>query len=216
MGDSLHPVRLIVHAAFSAQAATIYVPDEYPKIQWAINNASAGDVIIVGDGVYLEHININKPLSLISENGSENTILDSNNSGSAVLVSASDVTIDGFSIRNFGTGPFDSGVKISNQANNVSVRDCDITKGRFGIFSIPWYSELANDITIENCTISHTSVAISGSMLNSTIKNNWIFNNSRGISGIFMNVDIIDTKMNNNRMGICLVKSSFSKMQIQQ
>ena len=26
----------------------IYVPDDYAKIQWAVNNASAGDTIIIG------------------------------------------------------------------------------------------------------------------------------------------------------------------------
>jgi|LGVE01.1.fsa_nt_gb hypothetical protein len=30
-----------------AYAKTIYVPDIYAKIQWAVNNASTGDTIIV-------------------------------------------------------------------------------------------------------------------------------------------------------------------------
>ena len=44
-----------------ASARTIYVPDDYAKIQWAVDNASDGDTIIVRDGVYVENIDINKP-----------------------------------------------------------------------------------------------------------------------------------------------------------
>ena len=35
-----------------ASARTIYVPDNYAKIQWAVDNASAGDTITVRDGTY--------------------------------------------------------------------------------------------------------------------------------------------------------------------
>ena len=35
-----------------ASATTIYVPDDYTKIQLAIDNAKAGDIIVVRDGWY--------------------------------------------------------------------------------------------------------------------------------------------------------------------
>ena len=51
----------------------IYVPDDYAKIQWAVDNASFGDTIIIRDGVYVENVYVNKKcLSIRSENGSEN------------------------------------------------------------------------------------------------------------------------------------------------
>lgn len=194
--------------AFSVQATTIYVPDDYAKIQWAVDNASAGDVIIVREGVYREHININKPLSLISENGSENTILDGNNSGSVVLVSTSDVTIDGFSIRNFGREFYDSGIRISNTFRNISIRNCNITNGKNGISGSVAYS------TIEKCTVSHTSNAIAMGLVNSTIKDVWVYNNTRGLWCSFVNVSMKDVKLNNNLMGILLSGyNSFSKIE---
>jgi hypothetical protein len=59
-----------------ANPKTIVVPDDYPKIGWAIGNASAGDTIFVMKGIYEGSINqtlvINKTLSLIGED-SKNT-----------------------------------------------------------------------------------------------------------------------------------------------
>ncbi len=44
------------------------------RIQWAVDNATDGDTIIVRDGIYSESINANKQ-SIKSENGSENCII---------------------------------------------------------------------------------------------------------------------------------------------
>jgi nitrous oxidase accessory protein len=63
---------ILVFCAFigTASAATVYVPDDYAKIQWAIDNATAGDAIIVRDGTYSENVDVNKRLTIKSENGS--------------------------------------------------------------------------------------------------------------------------------------------------
>ncbi|KAF5429580.1 hypothetical protein C5S39_08730 [Candidatus Methanophagaceae archaeon] len=44
----------------SLSSNTIYVPDDYAKIQWAVNNATAGDTIIVRDGTYNENVDVKK------------------------------------------------------------------------------------------------------------------------------------------------------------
>ena len=53
-GHLLFAALLIAFSSIGcAQAAkTIYVPDDYAKIQWAVDNASVGDTIIVRDGTY--------------------------------------------------------------------------------------------------------------------------------------------------------------------
>jgi len=40
----------------TAKSATIYVPDDYPTIQGAVNAANSGDTIIVRDGTYTENV----------------------------------------------------------------------------------------------------------------------------------------------------------------
>ena len=37
-----------------ASATTYYVPDDHEKIQWAVDNATDGDTIIVKDGVFMK------------------------------------------------------------------------------------------------------------------------------------------------------------------
>jgi len=52
---------LILSAFAGVSAArTIYVPEDYEKIQWAVDNASAGDTIIVRDGIYTENVDVKK------------------------------------------------------------------------------------------------------------------------------------------------------------
>ncbi len=78
---------------------TIYVPDDYAKIQWAVDNASNGDSIIVRDGTYVENVNVNKRLTIQSENGAANCIVAAADSGDDVFdVTADYVDISGFTI----------------------------------------------------------------------------------------------------------------------
>ena len=59
-------VVVLFFAAFTAvvNAATIYVPDDYGTIQDAVDNATAGDTIIVRDGTYTENVHVNKSLTM--------------------------------------------------------------------------------------------------------------------------------------------------------
>ena len=75
-----------------ASAKTIYVPDDHARIQWAVDNASAGDSIIVRDGVYVG----NKKLIITSKNGTENCIVRAANPNDSVFYITADIayTID--------------------------------------------------------------------------------------------------------------------------
>jgi nitrous oxidase accessory protein NosD len=78
-------------------SSTIVVPDDYPTIQEAINNASEGDTIFVRSGMYNENVVVNKGVSLIGENSS-NTIIDGMNKDVTVWVQSWNVSVSGFTI----------------------------------------------------------------------------------------------------------------------
>ncbi|TET64318.1 hypothetical protein E3J49_04485, partial [Candidatus Bathyarchaeota archaeon] len=63
-----------------AEPGIIVVPDKYAKIKWAIGNVTAGTTIFVRSATYYEHLDINKPLTLVGENR-DSTIIDGNKTG---------------------------------------------------------------------------------------------------------------------------------------
>ena len=80
-------------------------------IQGAIDNSSVnnGDTIIVKDGTYNENINVTKEITIQSESGYLNTTVISTSTTQSVFeVSASNVTIDGFT----AYGTIDYGIMI--------------------------------------------------------------------------------------------------------
>jgi hypothetical protein len=86
------------------EAKTWYVDDDggsgidFTNIQDAVDAAYEGDIIYVYNGTYYERISIPNSLTLIGENRSANII--GMGSGKCVYITASNVTIEGFTIRN--------------------------------------------------------------------------------------------------------------------
>jgi parallel beta-helix repeat protein len=81
---------------------TLEVPSsEYPTIQDAINNASAGDLIFVHDGIYSQSLVINESVSLVGEDSDLTVIYGSGASppNYVINVIASGVTIEDFTVR---------------------------------------------------------------------------------------------------------------------
>jgi nitrous oxidase accessory protein NosD len=83
-------------------SATIYVPDNNATIQGAVDNAAAGDTIIVRDGTYRENVKVNKRLTIRSENGPANTIVVSPEgvNDHVLSVTADHVSIKGLTVKN--------------------------------------------------------------------------------------------------------------------
>jgi predicted outer membrane repeat protein len=94
----------LVLLASIAHPATIYVPDNYAKIQDAINASVNGDTIIVRPGTYLENINFNgKEVVVRSEQGYSSTVIDGRFLGTVVQFhngEGSGAVLEGFTIVN--------------------------------------------------------------------------------------------------------------------
>ncbi|HEC75996.1 MAG TPA: hypothetical protein ENI33_01905, partial [Thermoplasmatales archaeon] len=139
-------------------SSTLYVggtgAGNYSKIQDAIDNASNGDTIFVYSGIYYENVVINKSINLIGEN-KNTTIIDGNNTGDVVYVTANNVSIRNFTIRNSGNNWRDSGIKIRSSFNHIS--GCNILDCYDGIYTHFSYS---SNNTISSCNIYLNNIGI--------------------------------------------------------
>ena len=171
----------------------VFVPDDYPTIQEAINAVENGDIVLVNPGTYVENINYNgknitvaslfyttQDTSYISQ-----TIIDGNQDGSVVTFeSGEDSTafLCGFTITNGDGGYGGGGISISG---SPLIEDCIIqnnsaTRGG-GIY-------VAGSPTIKNNTIQNNSVTIAGGGIISyggemVIQNNLISQNHSDVYG---------------------------------
>jgi len=132
-----------------AEPGIIVVPDKYARIKWAIGNATAGTTIFVRNATYYEQLDVNKPLTLVGENR-DSTIIDGNKTGTVIKVTANDVVIRGFTIRNSNQSAVTShaGIKISGQRCNITGNH--ITKNKIGIFVTSQKSRIEENRVINN------------------------------------------------------------------
>lgn len=95
----LLPAMLLILSCGTASSSTLYVPDGYPTIQDAVDNATAGDTIVIRNGTYLENVVVNKSLTITSESGPEYTTVNASNESYHVFtITASNVSITGLTI----------------------------------------------------------------------------------------------------------------------
>ena len=155
-----------------ASARTIYVPDDYAKIQWAVDNASDGDMIIVRDGIYYESITVSKHLTIKSENGHANCIVNGSWWLDVFKLEADGIRIEGFTITGGEHGIYilSSNNKIIN--NNISSNKWD------GIFL---YGSNNNIISNNNISNNWGGIDLSYSSNNIISNNNISSNRGDGI-----------------------------------
>ena len=95
-------ISLLFYTVLYSAASTTEVCEscDYNSIQDAVDNAISGDSIIIKAGVYKEFaIRIEKEIHLIGE---ENSIIDGENNGTIINVSAENFSIKGLTIKNVG------------------------------------------------------------------------------------------------------------------
>jgi parallel beta-helix repeat protein len=160
--------------SLGSQRPMIVVPVDLHTIQEAIDKASSGDTILVKAGIYPENIFINKPISLIGED-KFNTIIDGSNSGTVIEVTASNVSIENFTVRDAGSSIEDSGIELSSTENCTVNGNVVIENGYNGIMvsHSAWNTVTRN--TIAEAT--HGIILVSSS--SDTVSENDVENASR-------------------------------------
>jgi len=107
----------IMLMAGGAGAATLTVDDsggaDYTRIQDAINNSNASDIIDVYSGTYYENVNVNKALTL---RGIGMPVVNAGGNGSAITLAVDGITLEGFTAKGGGL----SGISISSNSNTLS------------------------------------------------------------------------------------------------
>lgn len=206
--------------------------NNYSSIQQAVNAAAENDTLFVYNGVYQEHIEIDKSINLLGENR-QNTIIDGEHNGNVIQITSDKVNISEFTIKKSGSTTMNAGIKLqSNQStitnNNIINNGNDaifMKQSSFNIISNNYFSsnqhntislqDNSNNNTITNNTIhntTHRSISLINHCLNNTIQHNLI-NSTQMLYAVhcslYSSTNIIhnNTLLRNNK-AIYLEKSS--------
>ena len=161
-------------------------PADFQSIQEAVDAADSGDTVFVHNGVYVEHVSINKTISLVGEN-SFNTIIDADySSPAAILIHAQDVTVRNLTAKNsqhaghWGREDIRGGIYL-DQSSGCIVEDCIVTGNEHGINLRGSKDNIVSHNLAErnNCGI-RISYASTNSE-NNLVEGNWLVNNTRGM-----------------------------------
>lgn len=147
---------------------------DHTHIQWAIDNASEGDTIIVEAGTYRENLIINKTVSLVGA-GRDNTTIDGQGNGDVIHVEASWVNISGFQILN---APYVCSGILLDGVDSCIVTDNRLCDNGDGICldDSDW-----NGITENICRANDIYGIILYDSFNNTLQNNTCGENIYGI-----------------------------------
>ncbi|KAF5436060.1 CASH domain-dontaining protein [Candidatus Methanophagaceae archaeon] len=177
-------------------------PDQFnpssTPIQSAIDHATAGNTIIVKNGAYTENVDVDKCLTIRSENGPENCTVNAAIHGDSVfelIWSADNTNLSGFTVSG-ATGTDSAGISL------VGVSHCNISGN---IVSGNNEGILVFDEANNNKIINNTITSNSGDgiylfwAVQNTIENNNVSLNSN--QGIFINFSGSNTIANNTMAG---------------
>lgn len=212
-------------------------PNNYTRIQDAVDNASNGDTVFVYSGIYshyfpgsLSCVLITKSISLIGED-KYTTIINGSGTQRVVYIQSDKVQVSGFTIQN-GGNPGESswgiGVDFLNHRTNAIITDNIIIYNQRGIFVEQFssnveiydniinnnrygiYSDYDTNITnIHNNIISYNSYGIYSWHSQLSIHHNQIINNSIGMFLTDVNNDYLISHNNikENNVGLELSQS---------
>lgn len=129
---------LVASASLPASAhATVHTVGA-DGIQAAIDRASAGDVVEVPPGTYLEHVRLDRAITLRGRGG----MVDGEGRGTVLRISAAGARVEGLKIRASGIDieASDSCIYVEPSATGAVVEHNDLTACEYGI----WIHQTAN------------------------------------------------------------------------
>jgi len=136
-----------IHQTRSGKTLVVNATGEgdYTRIQWAVDNASDGDTVLVESGIYIEQITINKSISLVGN--VDECIIDGNRSGTVITVSSDGVEIMGLTVK--GSSGQESAIFL-DEVQNCTIKGNNITKNSRGIGIEGCNNKIENNIFYGN------------------------------------------------------------------
>lgn len=156
----------------------LYVPDNFPTIQAAINYAEEGDLVFVRSGTYYEHLVVNKTLTLFGEDRNTTIVDGEYLFPSVVNVTANNVKISGFTIQHCPDG---GRALWLNDYVNMTFSYNIITGCNEGVRLVRSSGNVVSDNIVQDCYYN-TGVGIDYGF-NNTVYRNTIIDNHYGLSG---------------------------------
>jgi len=186
----------------------------YTCIQYAIDNASNGDIVFVYNGTYYENLFLGKSIFLIGENRNNTIIYPKNvvlNENSTIYITADNCTIDGFTITNNDFETNIIGINLFSSGNMINGNS--ISKFKYGIYindevnrHVFTDNNISNNL-ISNCT---DGIYVISNAEDNMIFNNDLFYNTEGMTlYYFINNSILDNYVYSNEIyGIYISSNS--------
>lgn len=167
----------------SAAVLTVGVKggENYTSIQEAVNNSQNGDTIVVSPGIYIENVNVDKEIAIISK---------------------TDVSGDRLN-RTYVIGAVPTNDVFSINSNNVKITGFHIMGGPSGINA---YQEVGLYLEgVQNCSLSNNTLMLNdvGIGLNNS-QGNFLDNNRIGLGS----TGIILSRSNENKLSNNLVETN--------
>ena len=167
---------ILPSATVKAQSKTIIVPDNYPTIQAAIDNASAGDTVFVRSGTYNQNISIGKSINLIGQNSQTTKLIMPQfyvfHNGPAVAppptyvinINANEVTISNFTVENPNYG----GIGINSNGDGNQINRINFDSEEIGLIVTGSNQYISNNL-IANATPGIQSSGSYNQIIDNTI-----------------------------------------------
>jgi len=144
----------------------------YRTIHDALAVVYDGYTIYVKSGTYLEHVRIEKKITLLGED-KNTTIIDGQGSGDVVTITVADVKISGFTLQHSGTQVLDAGIKTLSLNSNATLENNKIQYNAIGVFLnygyAPTWNIVRNNTIVENAKGIYTHWANHGEITGNTI-----------------------------------------------
>ena len=166
---------------------------DYTKIQWALDNASIGDTILVVAGIYFETIVIRKRVNLVGA-GENKTIIEGNWINGIVMIMVDGVRISGFTISDTNLDPYCSRGIGSWEVNGCWIENNVFTDSSTGIS----LDESSNNTIFDNIFFNNNYGIHSTRVNNNRIFGNIFLNNTYGMDMDEADNNIINDNLFNN------------------